>query len=69
MAAHYGAFQEFRPEVEELSVYLERMELFFIANETPAEKQVPILLNVMGATTYCVLRSLRTQKRSPWPTW
>ena len=58
MAAHYGALQEFHPEAEELSVYLERVELFFIANETSDEKKVPILLNVMGATTYGVLRSL-----------
>ena len=41
MAAHYGALQEFHPETEELSVYLERVELFFIANKTLDEKRYP----------------------------
>ena len=58
MAAHYGALQEFRPDVEEISTYLERVELFFTANETPEAKQVPIFLNVVGATTYNLLKSL-----------
>ncbi len=58
MAVHYGTLQEFRPEVEELTTYLERVDLFFTANETPEAKQVPIFLNVVGATTYSLLRSL-----------
>ena len=58
MAAHYGSLEGFRPEVEELSTYLERVELFFNANDTPKEKQVPIFLNVIGASTYALIRSL-----------
>lgn len=58
MAALYGHLQEFKHEEEEISTYLERVELFFVANETPAAKQVPIFLNVVGATTFGLLRSL-----------
>ena len=55
MAAHYGTLQEFRAEAEDISTYLERVDLFFVANETPGDKQVPIFLNVIGANTYCLL--------------
>ena len=58
MTTHYGKLQAFRPGEEELSAYLERVELFFAVNETPAEKQVPIFLNAFGANTYGLLRNL-----------
>ena len=56
MAAHYGALQEFRPEVEELS-----REWNCFSSPTrrlPRNRYLAILFNVMGATTYGVLRSL-----------
>ena len=40
MAAHYGVLEEFRPEAMEIWTYLERVDLFFMANETPGDKQV-----------------------------
>ena len=58
MTAHYGTLQEFQAEAEDISIYLERVDLTFVANETPEEKQVPIFLNVIGSNTYRVLRSL-----------
>ena len=58
MTTLYGALQEFRSEGEELSAYLERVDLFFLANETPVAKQVPIFLNIVGATTYSLLGNL-----------
>ena len=58
MAALYGTLHEFRAEAESISTYLERVDLFFVANETPGDKQVPIFLNVIGANTYSLLRSL-----------
>ena len=45
-------------EVEEVTTYLKRVNLFFLANELPEVKQVPIFLNIVGATTYGLLRSL-----------
>ena len=41
----YGKLTEFRREEEEFSAYLERVQLFFAANDIPEEKQVPIFLN------------------------
>ena len=56
--ATYGTLPEFRRDTEEFSAYLERVELYFIANEVAEEKQVPIFLNVVGGATYGLLRSL-----------
>ena len=58
MAALYGNLQELHPETDDVATYLERVELYFIANETPEEKQVLIFLNVIGGTAYGLLRSL-----------
>ena len=56
--ATYGTISEFRQDTEELDTYLERVELYFTANEIPDGKQLPIFLNVVGSTTYSLLRSL-----------
>lgn len=56
--ALYGHLQEFRPETEDIETYLERVDLYFLANATPDDKQVPIFLNIIGAATYGLLRSL-----------
>ena len=58
MATLYRNLQEYRPEEENISTYLDRVELFFVANEIQAAKQVLIFLNVVGATTFRLLRSL-----------
>ena len=50
-----GKIQEFCPEKEK---FLERVELFFAANDIPTEKQVPVFLSVVGGVTYGVLRNL-----------
>ena len=51
-----GTLHEFRPDREELSTYLERVEIFFAANDVPDEKKVPVLLNAIGGvcTECCV---------------
>ena len=58
MTATMGSLHEFRPDSEDLSTYLERVEIFFAANDVPPEKKVPVLLNAVGGTTYALLRSL-----------
>ena len=55
---HMGKIQEFCPEKEKFSAYLERVELFFAANDIATEKQVPVFLSVVGGVTYGVLRNL-----------
>ena len=39
---------------------LERVELYFTANDVAEDKKVPILLSVIGANTYAFLRSQLT---------
>ena len=43
--------------MEELSTYMERVEIF-AANDVPERKEVPVLLNAIGGSMYGVLRSL-----------
>ncbi|KAK9513169.1 hypothetical protein VZT92_026728 [Zoarces viviparus] len=62
--ALFGRIDEFKPENEQWSAYIERMEQFFEANDVAEDKQVATLLSVMGAATYGLLRNL-VQPRKP----
>ena len=53
-----GTIGEFQPENETIAAYLERVALFFEVNSIADEKKVSWLLNVMGAKTYSLLRTL-----------
>ena len=54
--AAYGRLAEFNP-FEEFTTYLERVERFFVTNNIPVEKTVPIFLNCIGGATYELLCS------------
>ena len=56
--ATFGRIQEFIPESESFSTYVERLQLFFEANDVSDGKKVPVLLSVIGAKNYALLRSL-----------
>ena len=56
--APFGQLQGYRPETENVSSYLERVELFFTANGFAEKKRVLVFLSVVGATTYALLRDL-----------
>ena len=56
--ATLGHIGNFDPAEESTSVDLERMELFFAANGMKDEKQVAILLSVIGPKIYALLRDL-----------
>ena len=56
--AQCGRLKEFNADSEPITAYLERIELFFEANEVTDGKRVPILLSNIGAKTYGLLRSL-----------
>ena len=53
-----GVAGEFQPKNETITAYLERVDLFFDVNSVAEEKQVPWLLNIIGAKTYTLLRTL-----------
>ena len=56
--ATYGQLQEYKPESENITAYLERAEVFFRANDIAEDKQVPVFLSVVGGKTYSLLRDL-----------
>ena len=58
MATTRTQFEEFDATKESIGNYIERTELFFIANETPAGKQVHIFLTNVGTKTYALLKDL-----------
>ena len=58
MATH-GRFSEFNPQREDWTSYTERLQEYFIANgiEESAKKKA-VLLNIVGAETYQLMRNL-----------
>ena len=53
-----GHIEEFRPDVEHITTYLERMELYFIANGIADAKKAAVLLTCIGGKTYRIVKSL-----------
>ena len=56
MAKSIGKIAEFDPENEKISEYLERIHLYFEANDIANAKKVSVLLTVIGSKTYSLLR-------------
>ena len=50
--------EEFQPEEHSIASYLERVELYFVANDTNSDKKVPVFLSAAGVRTYSLLRDL-----------
>ena len=44
--------QEFNPDSDSLTAYIERVNLLFTANDIPTEKRVAVFLSVIGGKTY-----------------
>ena len=53
-----GCLEPFDLEGESIVVYLERVELYFAANEIKTDKRVPVFLNLIGRENYSLLRSI-----------
>ena len=56
--ATFGRLEEFNPRKETISSYLERIELYFMANEIADKKQVAVFLSVIGGQMYTLLKNL-----------
>ena len=54
----FGTISEFNPKSDNVSTYLERLELYFEVNQVEEDRKVLALLTVMGATAYDTLWSL-----------
>lgn len=60
MAGIIGRMDSFDSAAEDWTTYIERLDQYFVANDIPNSKKVAVLLSVMGAKTYNLLRSLMT---------
>ena len=58
MSTTYGQLQEFQPDLDAVTSYLERVSLYFDANGIAEDKRVPILLSSIGESTYSLLNDL-----------
>ncbi|CAL9689673.1 unnamed protein product [Knipowitschia caucasica] len=55
--AFVGKVDEFDSTSEDWEAYIERVELYCTANNVETEKKAPVLLSLMGAKTYNLLRN------------
>ena len=53
-----GCMDAYNPDADDWSAYVERLELFFLANEIKDDKKVATLLTVFGTKTYSLLRNI-----------
>ena len=56
--ATYGKLREFQPDTERIEAYLDRVEVFYQANDIGEDKQVAVFLSVIGGKTFSLLRDL-----------
>ena len=54
----FGRLEAFEPEGENISTYLEHIELYFLANGIAENKQASVLLTVIGMKNYGIIKSL-----------
>ena len=52
MAATYGQIQEFCPQIESIEAHIERIELYFEADNIDAERRVAVFRSVIGGKKY-----------------
>ena len=56
--ATLGNIEQFNPDLGTMTAYLERVDLFFVANNVPDDRKAAVLLSVIGGTIYGRLRDL-----------
>ena len=59
MAGRVGSIGEFNPDAgHSIKSYLERMEVYFVANEINNDKKATVFLSLLGEAMYDLCRSL-----------
>lgn len=53
-----GKISDFDPNTGNWTSYVERLEMYFVVNEVPAELKLPTLISVMGEEAYELLSTL-----------
>ena len=56
--ATLGKLEDFKQDAEPFQAYLEKVNIFFAANDIPEDKKVPVFLSTIGGTTYGLVRNL-----------
>lgn len=56
--AKKDSFEEFNPSLEEFDCYVERLTMYFEANDIADNKKKSVFLSVIGAKYYSLLKSL-----------
>ena len=56
--ATLGDIETFKPETESIATYLERVEMFLVANQVHASRKVAVSLTLVGAKAYSILHDL-----------
>ena len=64
MAKTYGQLQEFQPDSDSVTSYLERVSLYLDANGIADGKRVTILLSSIAASTHSLLSNLLTPEKT-----
>ncbi|CAG4965541.1 unnamed protein product [Colias eurytheme] len=59
----FGKISEFNEHQDDWTLYVERLEQYFIVNKIPEDLQVPTLLTIMGTESYELLVNLCTPVR------
>ena len=54
----FGSLAEYQAETESFSTYVERVKIFFMANDVAEDKQLPVFLSVLGAKNFTLLCNL-----------
>ena len=63
LSKSFGRIDPFKPENETIAAYLERVDLYFLANDIPDAKKVAILLTSVGDRIYALLRDYFTPNK------
>lgn len=58
-----GNIEPFSPESESITVHLERVQLYFRVDVISKDRQVPVLLSLIGTKTYTLLRNFVAPER------
>ena len=53
-----GKLEQYNEKAEDWCSYIERLEMYFKANDVSDEKKVPVLISSMGPSTYALLKDL-----------
>ncbi|XP_072392532.1 uncharacterized protein [Diabrotica undecimpunctata] len=53
-----GYIEQFNPAKSDITSYIERLEQLFICNVVDKDKEVPLLISLIGGETYSVLKDL-----------